>query len=122
MMQEEVKGPKNNKYIDSKKNQAKINAENSMSEFKKILSDKTHPDNQTPAYQNNVVHVLNKLLVSADELDSHNPGEGIFGLIVLAIRSVLKIKDENVKLEVELNSLKREIERLKKQGNMGQKT
>ena len=38
-----------------------------------------------------------------------------FGLIILSIRSTLKIKDDNIKLEVEINNLKREIERLKKQ-------
>ena len=107
--------PPGNKYMESKRGQSKASAESAMAEFKKILNDKIHPDNQTPAYQNNVVHVLNRLLVSADELDTQNPGEGIFGLIVLAIRSVLKIKDDNIRLEVEINSLKREIDRLKKQ-------
>jgi len=115
MPEDNIRAPQNNRYMDAKKNQAKQNAESAMAEFKKILTDKTHPDNQTPAYQNNVVHVLNRLLISADELDSQNPGEGIFGLIILSIRSVLKLKDDNIKLEVEVNNLKKEIERLKKQ-------
>jgi len=104
-----------NKYLESKKKIAKQNAEGAMEEYKKLLYDKTHPDNQTPAYQNNVLHILNNLLSSADELDSENPGEGIFGLIILSIRTGLKLKDDNVRLEVEINNLKKEIERLKKQ-------
>lgn len=115
MKEDNIRPPQNNRYMDSKKNQSKINAESAMAEFKKILADKTHPDNQTPAYHNNVVHALNKLLISADEMDSHSPGEGIFSLIVLSIRSVLKVKDDNVRLEVEISNLKKEIERLKKQ-------
>jgi len=115
MPEDNIRSPQNNRYMDSKKNQAKQNAETAMAEFKRILNDKTHPDNQSPGYQNNVVHILNKLLISADELDTQNPGEGIFGLIILSIRSILKLKDDNIKLEVEINSLKKEIERLKKQ-------
>jgi hypothetical protein len=53
-------------------------------------------------------------LIAADELDGVNPGEGIFGLIVLALRSCLKLRDDNVVLEVEVQELRREISRLKK--------
>tara|TARA_B100001027_G_C16077070_1_gene245577 strand:- start:142 stop:495 length:354 start_codon:yes stop_codon:yes gene_type:complete len=110
----EVKVPSNNRYLKSKKAEAQNSVENAFEEFKKLLSDKVHPDNQTPAYHNNVVSVLNRLLIAADELDEVNPGEGIFGLIVLSLRSSLKLKDENVKLQVEVRELKREIGRLKK--------
>jgi len=112
-MMSDVKLPKNNKYMDSKK-QNKDSIENAFNDFKKLLADKTHPDNQTPAYHNNVISTLNRLLVSADELDGINPGEGIFGLIVLSLRSCLKLRDDNTKLEVELRDLKLEINRLKK--------
>ena len=109
-----IKVPKNNRYLDSKKTEAQNTVENAFNDFKKILSDKIHPDNQTPAYHNNVVNILNRLLIAADELDGVNPGEGIFGLIVLSLRSILKLKDDNVKLEVELRELKRELGRIKK--------
>ena len=88
--------------------------EDAFDGYKKLLEDKTHPDNQTPAFHKHVVSVLNQLLVAADELDSESPGEGIFGLIVLSLRSSLRLKDENVKLEVQMRDLKREMERLKK--------
>ena len=111
---DDVKVPKNTKYMDSKKNEVQSNIENAFNDYKKLLADKIHPDNQTPAYHNNVVSILNRLLVAADELDGVNPGEGIFGLIVLALRSSLKLKDDNVKLEVEIRALNREINRIKK--------
>jgi len=100
--------------MDSKKTEAQGSVENAFNDFKKLLSDKIHPDNQSPAYHNNVVSILNRLLVAADQLDEVNPGEGIFGLIVLSLRSTLKLKDEAIKMEVEIRELKREIGRLKK--------
>ena len=110
----DVTVPKNTKYIDAKKVKAQSDVEKAFNDFKQLLANKTHPDNQTPAYHNNVISVLNRLLVAADELDGVNPGEGIFGLIILALRSSLKLNDDNVKLEVEIRELRREINRLKK--------
>ena len=110
----DVKVPQNSKYMDSKLGAAKNKVESAFNDFKKLLTDKTHPDNHTAAYNNNIISVLNRLLVAADELDSQNPGEGIFGLIILALRSCLKVKDDNTKLEVEIIDLRREINRLKK--------
>ena len=80
---DEVKGPKNTKYMDAKKNEIQGNIENAFNDYKKLMADKTHPDNQTPAYHKNVVTTLQRLLIAADEMDGVNPGEGIFGLIVL---------------------------------------
>ncbi len=110
----DIKVPKNTKYMDSKKSEAQSGIENAFNDFKKLMANKTHPDNQTPAYHNNVVSTLNRLLIAADELDGVNPGEGIFGLIVLSLRSCLKLKDDNVSLQVEIQDLKKEINRLKK--------
>tara|TARA_Y100001938_G_scaffold83784_1_gene115173 strand:+ start:221 stop:574 length:354 start_codon:yes stop_codon:yes gene_type:complete len=110
----DIKVPTNNRYMKSKQAEAQNSVESAFNEFKKLLADKVHPDNQTPAYHNNVVATLNKLLIAADELDGVNPGEGIFGLIVLSLRSILKLKDDNIKLEVELRELKRELGRVKK--------
>jgi hypothetical protein len=111
----DIKIPTNNKYVDSKKQTAQRKVENAFSDFKDLLQNKTHPDNQTMAYKNNVVSILNRLLVAADEMDSVNPGEGIFGLVVLSLRSTLKLRDDNLRLEVEVRDLKKEINRVKKQ-------
>ena len=109
----DLKIPSNNQYVASKKKKAQSKVENAFSEFKSLMDNKTHPDNQTPAYKNNVVSTLNRLLVAADEMDTENPGEGIFGLIILCLRSSLKLHDDNLKLEVDIRDLKREVGRLK---------
>ena len=114
MDEKEIRVPKNNRYVDSKKTNAKRKIESAFDDYKALLADKTHPDNQTGAYKNNVVSILNRLLVSADDLDSVNPGEGIFGLIILCLRSNLHLKDEMVKMEVKNRELKNEVERLRK--------
>tara|TARA_B100000131_G_scaffold323209_1_gene380532 strand:+ start:4090 stop:4446 length:357 start_codon:yes stop_codon:yes gene_type:complete len=113
-MSDDIKVPRNNKYLESKTNNKRTKVEEAFDGFKNLLADKTHPDNQSPAFHNHVVSVLNQLLVAADELDSESPGEGIFGLIILSLRSSLKLKDDNLKLEVEIRALKREMEKLKK--------
>ena len=110
----DIRIPANNKYLSSKKAVVQNTVEKAFDDYKALLKDKIHPDNQTPAYHKNAISVLNRLLVAADELDELNPGEGIFGLIILSLRSSLKLKDENLKLEVKLLELEREIKRVKK--------
>jgi hypothetical protein len=114
-----IKIPSNNRYMASKKAATQNSVEKAFDDFKEILLDKTHPDNQTPAYKKNVISTLNRLLVAADELDELNPGEGIFGLIILCLRSSLRLKEERLKLEVKVLELEREVNRLKK--NQGAK-
>ncbi len=102
------------RYLEKKKSDAKSRVSNVFDEYKALLRDKTHPDNQTPAYKTRVMKTLQRLLTAADELDSVSPGEGIFGLVVLSLRASLSLKDENTKLEKEIKDLQREIQRLKK--------
>ena len=116
---DDIKVPANNRYMASKKDKAQSDVEAAFNEYKKLLSDKTHPDNQTPGYHKNVVATLNKLLVAADSLDEENPGEGIFGLIILALRSSLKLRDNNIIMSAEIRELRRELDRVKK--NQGTK-
>jgi hypothetical protein len=104
----------NSNYINNKR-KAQSKAESVFEEYKSLLSDKTHPDNQTEAYKKNVIDILNRLLVCADEMDSQNPGQGIFSLIVLSLRSNIKLKDKITELEFENKKIKREIANLKKQ-------
>ena len=106
-MSDKVNVPSNNKYLESRKAKSSSDIETAFNDYKNLLADKTHPDNQTPAYHNNVVSILNRLLVAADKLDESNPGEGIFGLIILSLRSSLKLKDEVIKMDVEIRELKR---------------
>ena len=113
-MSDDIEVPKNSSYMDSKRQEAKTRFAGVIEEFKKLLSDKTHPDNQTAAYHNNVKSILTRMLTTADELDKVVPGEGIFGLIILSLRSSLKMKDELIKTEVKIRELEREIKKLKR--------
>ncbi len=103
-------------YVQSKKQSTDPKSKLTMvfDEYKELLRDKTHPDNQTKAYTQNVITTLNRLVSAADELDNVNPGEGIFGLIILTLRANLALKDEVIKLEYELKEQKNEINRIKK--------
>jgi len=101
-------------YMEKKNVDARSGISKAFDEYKALLKDHTHPDNQTPAYNQRVVKTLQRLLTSAEELDSVSPGEGIFGLMVLALRTGLKLKDENVKLQKEVRDLRIEVRRLSK--------
>lgn len=114
-MNDDVEIPSSSSFLDSKKQEVRIKFTSSLEEFKKILADKTHPDNQTAAYHNNVKSILSRLLSTADSLDKVFPGEGLFGLIVMSFRSSLKIKDEMIKMEVRIRDLELEIKKLKTQ-------
>lgn len=89
--------------------------EKSVDEYKALLEDKTHPDNRTAAYNKNAMAIFNRLMVAADELDSHDPGAGVFGLIILALRASLALKDKNLDLEVKIRELERKLKRQEKQ-------
>lgn len=103
------------RYLDNKKKEAKNRISVVFDEYKELLRDKTHPENQTPAYKTKMKKTLQRLLTAADELDSVSPGEGIFGLVVLSLRSNLTLKDENIKLEKEVKDLQRKVRRLERQ-------
>jgi len=109
-----VKIPSGSNYLRNRTN-PKRKAEDAISAFKALLNDKTHPENQTTSFKNNEVKILNDLLVAANEMDSLNPGEGIFSLIVLCLRSSLMMKDKNLELQVKIRDLELQIKRLKKQ-------
>jgi hypothetical protein len=113
-MSDEIEIPKNSSYLDSKKQDAKIRFSGVIEEYKKLLGDKTHPDNQTQSYHNNVKSILTRLLTTADELDKVVAGEGIFGLIILSLRSSLKMRDELIKNEVKIREIERELKKLKR--------
>jgi hypothetical protein len=104
-----------NRYIEAKKTEAKSHLSTVFDEYKMLLKDRTHPDNQNAIYNKRVQKTLQRLLSAADSMDAHTPGEGIFGLIVLSLRCTLRIKDENVRLEHKLMEMEKEITRLKKQ-------
>jgi hypothetical protein len=89
--------------------------EKAVEEYKALLEDKTHADNRTAAYNKNAMAVFNRLMVAADELDSQDPGAGVFGLIILSLRVSLSLKDKIIDLETKNRELERRIKRLDKQ-------
>lgn len=105
----------NNYITEGKKNQAREHYDKVIEEFKSVLKDKTVPKNQTSSYKQNVITTLNRLMTAADDLDSYMPGQGIFGLIILSLRGILLIKDQNSELEVRIRDLEKEIKKIKKQ-------
>lgn len=103
----------NNDYL-SKQGKIRNSLESVMNRFKDLIKDKTHEKNQTKAYNDNVVDILNRLLVEANELDRTNPGEGIFSLIVLCLRTNLKLKDIIVEQDVRIRDLELKLKRYKR--------
>ena len=103
----------NNDYLN-KKEKIRSSLETVMNRFKDLIKDKTHEKNQTKAYNDNVVDILNRLLVEANDLDRNNPGEGIFSLIVLCLRTNLKLKDMIINQDVRIRDLELKLKRYKK--------
>lgn len=103
----------NNDYL-SRQGKVRSSLELVMNRFKDLIKDKTHEKNQTKAYNDNVVDILNRLLVEANDLDKTNPGEGIFSLIVLCLRTNLKLKDMIVEQEVKIKELELKLKRYRK--------
>ncbi len=118
---EDVEIPSSSSFLNSRKDEARKRFAQTIDEFKKLLSDKTHPDNQTQAYQNNEKSILSRMLSSADELDKVFPGEGFFGLIAINLRTSLKLKGELIKMEVRMRELEMEVKRLKTKPNSNSK-
>ena len=112
-MNDDVEIPSGSSFLESKSQEARTRFASSLEDFKKVLADKTHPDNQTAAYHNNVKSVLSIMLSFADSLDKVFPGEGLFGLIVMNFRTSLKLKDELIKMEVKVRELELEVKKLR---------
>lgn len=100
-------------YMENMKTQAKSQITKVFDEYKEILRDKTHPENQTPAYHKKIQGTIHRLLSAAHELDQVSPGEGIFALFTLTLTTNLKLKDKIIELEVENNRMKRQLKKMK---------
>ena len=97
--------PKSN-FLNRNQKKRESKAEKAIKDYNALMEDKTHPDNQTDAYDKNVRHILNSLLEGADELENVNPGEGIYSLIILSLRNNIRLKDKIVDLEKQVRELK----------------
>ena len=106
------------KYMESKKiRDAQTDMLRAIDEYKAVLKDSVHPDNQNVAYKKREQHALDKMIRGASDLDSlmDEPGAGIFGLISLLFRSNLYLKNEIIKVRKELKQ--NEVKLMKLQAN-----
>jgi len=106
------------RYMESKKIQnAQRDLLRAIDEYKAILKDSVHPQNQNPTYKKREQHALDHMIKGASDLDSlmEEPGAGIFGLISLLFRSNLYLKNELVKVRREMKQ--NEIKLMKLQAN-----
>lgn len=106
-------------YMESKKiRDAQNDLIRAIDEYKLILKDSVHPENQNAAYKQVEQSALDKMIRGASDLDSlaDQPGAGIFGLISLLFRSNLYLKNEIIKIRKELKM--NEVKMMKMQSNM----
>lgn len=104
-----------NRHNAEKPDTALSKYEKAVDEYKTLLEDKTHPNNRTASYNKNAMAIFNRLMVAADELDSQDPGAGVFGLIILSLRASLALKDKNLDLELKIRELEKRLRRQDKQ-------
>ena len=100
----DMKYPKSD-FLNRGHKKRESKAECAVKSYNALLEDKTHRDNQTEAYEKNVRHILNSLLEGADELENKYPGEGIYTLIMLALRNNIRLKDKIVDLEYRIKKI-----------------
>lgn len=103
-------------YMSKRRDEAKASLLRVVDEYKALLKDSVHPDEQRAAYKKRLQKTYEKLIYAANELDmaEADPGAGIFSLLMLSLRSNFYLKDELVKMKKEMKDLKLEIKRLKK--------
>jgi hypothetical protein len=94
-------------YLKSAKQKAEQQTMEIFEEYKELLLDKTHPDNQSAAYKERVSDVVKRMIIYANDLDGESPGNGIFGLIALMLRANLKLKDQVVELETRVRKFEK---------------
>src|SRR5690348_12816986 len=95
--------------------EAKRQLEKLMIQFNSILQDKTLQENKSQGQQNVESDGVMRLLMAAGDLDMLNSPEGTYALITLLIREALILRNNNNRLEYQIQGLKKEIERVKAQ-------
>ena len=102
-------------YMDSRKvRDAQNDLIRAIDEYKAVLKDSVHPDNQNTAYKKREQLAIEKMIRGASDLDGllDDPGAGIFGLISLLLRSNLYLKNELVKVRKEMKQNEIKLKKL----------
>jgi hypothetical protein len=107
--------PEGSGQIDKEIVDRKRKLESLMVEFNKMLNDKKLVKNKSIAEGDAETDKMMRLLSAADQLDEVNPYEGTYGLLVLALREGLFMRDAINELEYRVLTLEQENKKLKKQ-------
>lgn len=92
-------------YLRNKKVQdAQNDLIRAIDEYKAVLKDSIHPDNQNAAYKKRELSSIDKMIKRASDLDMamDEPGAGIFSLISLLLSANLYLKNEIIKTRKQL--------------------
>lgn len=100
--------------VEQKYKSAKRALEEAFVNFHSILNDKVLDNMKSTASKKTEQHVVNELAKSAVVLDQLNIGEGVTAIAIIAIREHLKVRDRVNELEYELEKLKQEMLKFKK--------
>lgn len=98
-------------------NEAKQGLIDAMQEFNKLLKNRKLAENKSVKENEEEQGVVNQLAVAAIAVESLNPGEGLLGVCILAVRQALALRDAGNALAYEVHQLKEKIAAL--EGKVG---
>lgn len=107
------------KDLEEKWRNAQKTVEKAFHAFHKLIRDKVLKENKSDGAKKNETHAVGELVKACVALDQANVGEGIMALAITALREHLEIRDRINELEFELEKMKKEFARMKKQGPGG---
>jgi hypothetical protein len=85
-----------------------------MQEFNKLLKNRKLVENRSVKENENEQDVVNQLAVAAIGVEGLNPGEGLLGICILAVRQALVLRDAGNTLAYETFQLKERITTLER--------
>lgn len=80
-----------------------------MQEFNKLLKSRKLVENRSVKENEEEQNVVNQLAVAAVGVEALNPGEGLLGICILAVRQALVLRDAGNALAYETFQLKEKI-------------
>jgi hypothetical protein len=80
-----------------------------MQEFNKLLKNRKLAENKSIKENEEEQNAVNQLAVAAIAVENLNPGEGLLGVCILAVRQALALRDAGNVLAFEIYQLKEKI-------------
>jgi hypothetical protein len=80
-----------------------------MQEFNKLLKIRKLAENRSVQDNEDEQDIVNKLAIAAVGVEALNPGEGLLGICILAVRQALVLRDAGNTLAYETFQLKERI-------------